>query len=204
MENLRDKVQNFLRECFSCLEPAAQGVAGLSRLQRASQISRGLLEMPKKPLRYAIGGFILGLIAALAMVFYGGSQLLFLEDQSQYGFEKSVSLLEQAASDNGWVIPKQYRLDMSLKKAGYEILPVSVIELCRPEHAAKVLGEDEYRHFSTMMPCRVSVYEKSDGTVFIARMNTGLMSYLFEPAVEEVMQAATSETENILNAIAAD
>ena len=160
--------------------------------------------MTKKPLKYAIGGFFLGLFVALAILFFGASSLRFLEDQSQHGFEQSVSLLEQAASDNGWVIPKQYRLDMSLKKAGYEILPVSVIELCRPEHAAKVLGKDEFRHFSTMMPCRVSVYEKSDGTVFIARMNTGLMSYFFDPTVEEVMKAATAETENILNAIAAD
>ena len=135
---------------------------------------------------------------------YIAPSLLFLQDDSQFGFDDSVAFLEKAANDNGWVIPKQYRLDSSLKKAGYDIMPVSVLELCRPNHAAKILGKDEFRHFSTLMPCRVSVYEKSDGTVSIARLNTGLMSRLFDPAVAQVMAEATSEIETILNAVTAD
>ena len=124
--------------------------------------------MTNKPFSFLIVGFVFGLATAIVVLRYGAPEVLFQENDSRYGFEDSVALLEKAASDNGWVIPKQYRLDMSLKKAGHDILPVSVIELCRPEHAAKILGQDKFMHFSTMMPCRVAVYQKSDGTVSIA------------------------------------
>lgn len=161
------------------------------------------LQMRGKSLLIAFGGFLLG-IASLAIVLrFWAPHLLFLESDSTHDFQTSVNLLDKAATENGWVIPKQYRLDISLKKAGHDVLPVSVIELCRPEHAAKILGDDRFRHFSTLMPCRVSVYEKSDGTVSIARMNTGLLSRLFDPVVAGVMAEATSETEHILDAITA-
>jgi len=100
-----------------------------------------------------------------------------------------------------WIIPKQYNLDVSLAKAGYEILPVSVIELCKPEHAYKILSEDEYRLVSSMMPCRVAVYQKTDGTTVISRMNTGLISRVFDKTVRDVMAQATQETNKILSVV---
>ena len=48
-----------------------------------------------------------------------------------------------------------------------------------------------------MMPCRVSVYETSDGRVVVSRMNTGLISKIFGGVVTRAMAQATAETEVI-------
>lgn len=52
-----------------------------------------------------------------------------------------------------------------------------------------------------MMPCRLSVYETSDGKVIISRMNTGLVSKVFGGLVTEVMAQASAENEQILSAV---
>jgi uncharacterized protein (DUF302 family) len=48
-----------------------------------------------------------------------------------------------------------------------------------------------------MMPCRVAVYETSDGEVIVNRMNTGAVSRVFGGRVAETMATATEETEAI-------
>jgi uncharacterized protein (DUF302 family) len=50
------------------------------------------------------------------------------------------------------------------------------------------------------MPCRISVYQRENGDVVIARMNSGLMSRLFHREIAEVMSAATGEVEGIIAA----
>jgi uncharacterized protein (DUF302 family) len=73
-------------------------------------------------------------------------------------------------------------------------LPVSVIESCKPEHACKIPGEDEYRLVTSLMPCRVAVYQKADGSTVVSRMNTGLISCVFDKTVRDVMVQVTQET----------
>jgi len=79
------------------------------------------------------------------------------------------------------------------------VLPVAVIELCHPDHAVKILKEDDARMVSSFMPCRVSVYEKRDGSVIISRMNSSLMSRIFPDLISTVMADATQDVEEILN-----
>jgi uncharacterized protein (DUF302 family) len=52
-----------------------------------------------------------------------------------------------------------------------------------------------------MMPCRVAVYQKSDGNTIISRMNTGLLSRVFDATVRDVMAQASRETNKILSAV---
>jgi uncharacterized protein (DUF302 family) len=49
------------------------------------------------------------------------------------------------------------------------------------------------------MPCRISVYEKSDGKVYIARLNASLLAGSFGGLTEEVMTQSFAEMENMLN-----
>ena len=77
----------------------------------------------------------------------------------------------------------------------------SVIELCKPDHAYKILRDDEYRLVSSMMPCRVAVYQKADGSTVISRMNTGLLSRVFDKTIRDVMAQASQETNKILSAV---
>jgi len=52
------------------------------------------------------------------------------------------------------------------------------------------------------MPCRVSIYQTSDGKVYIARMNAGAVTEMMLTGVAEVMLASDKEiAEIIANAV---
>ena len=157
--------------------------------------------MNVKVILSGLTGLILGSIATLIVLYLAAPSILFIENESRLGYGETIAAIHESSRAEGWIIPKQYKLDLSLAKAGYEILPVSVIELCKPEHAYKILSEDEYRLVSSMMPCRVAVYEKADGSTVVSRMNTGLISRVFDKTVRDVMAKATQETNQILSAV---
>jgi uncharacterized protein (DUF302 family) len=88
-----------------------------------------------------------------------------------------------------------------MKKSGKEVLPVKVFELCNPKHSYKILSVDELRIYSSLMPCRFSVYESSGGKVYISRMNTVMLSKQIGGIVETVMTDATKDTEEFLKTV---
>ena len=146
-------------------------------------------------------GFILGALVLGLVGFMAAPGLMITEDLSLYSFEETVQRIRDAAVAEGWKVPVVHEIDKSVAKAGYDVLPVSVIELCHASHAGKVLQADSDRVVSSMMPCRTSVYETSDGRVVISRMNTGLVSKVFGGTVASVMQDATADTERILRSV---
>ena len=157
--------------------------------------------MNKKVLIAGIGGFVLGVVLVGLVMFLVAPSMMIVEDESPLGYEETIQALNDAAAAQGWKVPAVHTIDTSVNNAGYDVLPVSVIELCQPDHAAKILEDDEARVVTSMMPCRVSVYQTSDGRVIISRMNTGLVSKLFGGLVAEVMAQATAENEQILSAV---
>jgi len=46
-----------------------------------------------------------------------------------------------------------------------------------------------------MMPCRIAVYEKSDGSTYISRMNAEMFAAMLGGLAAEVMTEAFRETE---------
>ena len=157
--------------------------------------------MNMKVLLSGLTGLILGSITTLVILYLAAPSILFIEGESRLGYSETIATIHESSKAEGWIIPKQYNLDVSLSKAGYEVLPVSVIELCKPDHAVKILSEDEYRLVSSMMPCRIAVYQKTDGSTVISRMNTGLLSRVFDKTVRDVMAQATQETNKILSVV---
>ena len=99
------------------------------------------------------------------------NQSVMIESQSLYGFAETVDLLSKAILDNGWKVTVTHDLQETMKKNGKEVLPVKVIELCNPGLAFQILSKDNLRSASPMLPCRLSVYEKSDGSIWVSRMN---------------------------------
>jgi uncharacterized protein (DUF302 family) len=52
------------------------------------------------------------------------------------------------------------------------------------------------------MPCRVAVYEKEDGKVYVSRLNTtNLKNSAFEEAALDIMNEAANEIESLLESI---
>ncbi len=90
-----------------------------------------------------------------------------------------------------------------MAKFGKTVKPVKVFELCHPDHAEKILKKGDERIVTSLMPCRVSIYEKNNGKVYVSRMNSGLMAKPMGGIIDEVMSAASKENEEILKAIIA-
>lgn len=146
-------------------------------------------------------GFLLG-VASLAWIAYEAApKVMILENESALSYEDTVATLKEASKDNGWKIPKVHELDKTMTEAGYQVAPVSVIELCHVQHAARVLGDADSRIVSSMMPCRVSVYVDAEDKVIVSRMNTGAIARVFGGTVAEVMAVASQETELILDSV---
>lgn len=159
--------------------------------------------MCRRTFIFGLIGFIAGLLALAAGGYYGAMQLMVAETESRFDFQTTVQTITTAAKDQGWQVPKVYELCKGLARHGHRVRPVAVIELCRPDYAADLLSRDETRVVSSFMPCRIAVYQRSDGRVIVSRMNTGLMSRLFPDEVARVMAQASRETEQILAPVTA-
>lgn len=126
---------------------------------------------------------------------------MLLEDESKYGFEESVNRFEASVKKSGWALPAVHDLQATMSKHGYNVRAVKVFELCHPDHAVQILEKGEERVVSSMMPCRIAIYEKDDGKVYVSRMNSSLMASTMGKLINAVMTEAATENEIILEAI---
>ncbi len=123
---------------------------------------------------------------------------LFIESKSLYSFEDTIEKLSRGIEENGWKLTAINDLQQTLRNFGKEVLAVKVFSLCHPKHSARILELDEERIVSSLMPCRISIYEKSDGNVYISRMNTGSLAKSIGGIIEMVMVDSTKDVEEIL------
>ena len=145
------------------------------------------------------GGAVIG-----AILFFSSPKMMMKENKSNYDFETTVEKLEKSIEKAGWKIPHVNDLQATMKKFGKDVRQVQVYEICHPDHAYKILNQDDERIVSSLMPCRVAIYEKSDGSVYLSRMNAGLLSKPMSPIIRNTMSTAADETEEIINDIIND
>ncbi len=126
--------------------------------------------------------------------------LMLPEARSQYGLEETVTKLTDAAKAQGWVVQSIVELEKSIEKNGGGVVrPVRLVNICQAKHAARIMNDDTARRVSVLMPCTISVYEKSDGSVWVGAMNPGLIAPMFGGVVSEVMgKAVAREQEGFL------
>lgn len=146
-------------------------------------------------------GLISGIVISGLLIFFLFPKLMFTVSESKYDFDKTAEILTASVTENNWSMPHQYDLQQTMAKHGFEVKPVKVFSICKPDIAVRVLGKDADRHISSMMPCRVAIYQKADGKTYIARMNAGLFSMLLGGNAQAVMGDAGSGSEKILEAV---
>jgi uncharacterized protein (DUF302 family) len=127
---------------------------------------------------------------------------LLLEKESLFGINETVEILITAATDRDWSNPATHDLQQSLAKAGKSVRPVKVVEICKPEFSGAMLEKSDERIVSVMMPCRISVYEKADGKIYVATMNGRLFASGMPESIQSVMVDAAEELEEIVRAVA--
>ena len=127
-----------------------------------------------------ITGIVLGVIAGLLLggliIYLSLPKLMFRESESTMGFDATVTRVQQAIDAKGWKTPAVHDLQATMKKFNHEVAGVKVFEICHPDHSYQILKESDERIVSNMMPCRIAVYEKADGSVWISRMNSGVIA----------------------------
>ena len=126
---------------------------------------------------------------------------MFLETLSPFDFRSTVELLSKEIENKSWKISNVYDLQKTLNQHGKDVLPVKVFSLCHPNHSSRILEKDSERIISSMMPCRVSIYEKADGKTYISRMNSSMIAAGFGGIAEEVMTESANEVEEIIENI---
>ena len=155
--------------------------------------------MNTKNILIGIGSLIAGVTLTMVLVYNSAAGIMMIEKPSKYGFEETVEKFKANVKKAGWKMPTVHNLQKTMKKFGKDVDQVMVFELCHPEHAYKILSKSMERIVSSMMPCRISIYKKSDGKTYISMMNTKLMGQMMDGVVPEVMGIASKESFGIIS-----
>ncbi len=145
-----------------------------------------------------IAGLVIGILLTGIIGFYSLPGLMMLEDETKYDFETTVQVFEEKVNEAGWSVLVTHDMQETLKGHGHDVLNVKIFELCSARYSAEILKLDDERIVSPLMPCRVAIYEKSNGNTYITRMDSELMAKPFGGIINEVMQQAASEIEDVI------
>lgn len=124
---------------------------------------------------------------------------MFLENVSKYDFNVTIEKVKKEIENYSWKISAIHNLQQTLKNHDKNILPVLVFAICNPKYSAEILENDDHRIISPMMPCRISIYEKSNGKTYISRMNSIPMAKEFGGKIEQVIINSSREVEEMLS-----
>lgn len=124
-----------------------------------------------------------------------------IENQSRYDFAKTIDTLSDIIAANSWKLITTHDLQETMKKNGKEVLPVKVLEICKPDLAYQVLSKDEERYVSPMLPCRISVYEKADGKTYVSRMNAPAFAAMIGGSSAATIEKAFSDAEGFIRGV---
>ena len=135
-------------------------------------------------------GIVAGiLITIVAVVITMRSQMV-VPERSSKSFEATCKAIEDVVpGSEGWSFPME-SFDMSAKLAAKGGLPDNVKHIrlyfmCNPEVAKVVLGAEP--KLSAIMPCSWSVYELTDGSVWVSHMNIFMMAKMMGGVVGRSM-----------------
>jgi uncharacterized protein (DUF302 family) len=123
---------------------------------------------------------------------------LFFESESPFHFETSVEKLTETINEAGWKTPAIHDLQQTMRNFGKDVMAVKVFEICHPKHSSRILELNDERVVSALMPCRISVYEKTNGKTYFSRINSAMIAASIGGIIAEVMKDATHDVEIII------
>lgn len=147
-----------------------------------------------------LAGLATGLFAALLGAWFYFPSMMFTERVSPFGMEETVARIQQniQASKKGWTLSGLRNAAKPIEKEGGNVLPVLMIEACSTRYSAPILKDDGLRFLSNLMPCKISVYKKNDGKVYIGTMNAALVGAMFGPKVGDIMKEVAEDQKSFL------
>ncbi len=146
-------------------------------------------------------GVVIGILLTAGLTIAVMRTRMVTAARSARSFEETCEAIERTVSPGeGWSFPTP-PLDMHAKLSAKGLAPENIrrtraYSVCKPEYAQKVLRARP--EMTAIMPCTWSVYELADGSVWLAKMNVGLMARLFADPVRTVMGRVAAEEERFL------
>ena len=148
----------------------------------------------------ALVGFFVGVVGVAVGVWLAAPHLMFTERVSPFGLEETVARIQHniEKTGNGWALSGLRNPARAVESEGGNVLPVLMIEACSTHYSKPILKDDTVRFLSILMPCKISVYKKNDGKIYIGTMNAALLGRLFGPLVGEVMGKVAEDQKKFL------
>ncbi len=152
----------------------------------------------------ALAGFVIGMVLVTLVGWMMMPRLMFSERESPFGVEETIARIQHNIVNNpelkakGWSLSGLRNPAKAVQTDGGNVLPVMMIEACSTQYSKPILQEDTVRFLSILMPCKISVYKKNDGKVYIGTMNAALMGKMFGPLVGEVMGKVAEDQKKFL------
>lgn len=151
-----------------------------------------------------LGGFVGGVLFTAILGYLMMPRLMFNEVESPFGLEETIARIQHNIDGNpelkekGWSLSGLRNPARAVQADGGNVLPVMMVEACSTKYSAPILKEDTVRFLSILMPCKISVYKKNDGKVYIGTMNAGLMGHMFGPTVGRVMAQVAQDQKKFI------
>jgi len=149
----------------------------------------------------SVGGLIVGAVLMGIIGFYSLPGMMMMEDESRYDFDTTVEVFEEKVREAGWSIVVTHDMQEILQRHGHDVIGVKIYELCSSRYSAEILKLDDERIVTPMMPCRIAIYEKSNGKTYVTRMDSELMARPFGGVINDVMQKAAVEMEAVVEQV---
>jgi uncharacterized protein (DUF302 family) len=125
------------------------------------------------------------------------------EKRSRLGFNETVAALQDAAKKRGWEVGQAMDMQAAMLKAGHkEARPFKMLAMCRKDLAESLLKAQAANKAMPFAPCRISVFEGTDGKVYIAKPNTELVAQSAAPAFAPILKKMVEEEKALLAGIA--
>ena len=151
-----------------------------------------------------VAGFVGGALFTAILVYLLMPGMMFRETVSPFGMEETIARIQHNIADSpelkqkGWSLSGLRNPARAIEMAGGNVLPVQMIESCSTNYSRPILKDDSVRFLSILMPCKISVYKKNDGKVYIGTMNAGMMGKMFGPMVGDVMGQVAEDQKQFL------
>lgn len=125
------------------------------------------------------------------------------EKKSRLGFSETVAALQEAGRKRGWEVGPAMDMQDAMLKAGHKgAKPFKMLALCKKDLAESLLKAQAEQQAVPFVPCRMSVFEGSDGKTYIAKPNTEFMAQMATPAFAPLLKKFVEEEKALLANIA--
>lgn len=126
--------------------------------------------------------------------------LMINEFRSDYSYENTIEIIkERISSKKGWhifgVIDQGNEI---IKNGGNYVGKITIIHYCNGIFASRMFSDDLRKKISIFSPKAIAVYEKKDGNVYVAMMNSMLMKLFSSGEMKDIVKAVSSEVKEII------